>query len=83
MAKLEQTLGNVEDVFLSSRNEVEVRNDQETQQNQDDIDAVQNVNIQNANLEQELQVMYLHTTTMATGNGTIEETNSTNPAYQA
>ena len=82
-AKLEQTLGNVEEVFLSSRNEVKVRNDQETQQNQDYIIAVQNVNIQNANLEQELQDTDLHTTTMATGNGTIEETNSTNPAYQA
>ena len=81
-AKLEQTLGNVEEVFLSSRNEVEVRNDQETQQNQDDINAVQNVNIQNANLEQELQDTDLHTATMATGNGTIGETNSTHPAYQ-
>ena len=83
VAKLEQTLGNVEEVFLSSRNEVEVRNDQETQQNQDDIIAVQNVNIQNANLEQELQDTDLHTTTMATGNGTVEETNSTTSAYQA
>ncbi|XP_068671379.1 uncharacterized protein [Montipora foliosa] len=81
-AKLEQTLGNVEEVSLSCRNEVEVRNDQETQQNQDDINAVQNVNIQNANLEQELQDTHLHTTTMGTGNGTIEDINSTNPAYQ-
>jgi len=49
VAKLEQTLGNVEEVFLSSRNEGEVRNDQETQESQDDINSVQNVNIQNAN----------------------------------
>ena len=79
-AKLEQTLGNVEEVFLSSRNEGEVRNDQETQQSQDDINAVQNVNIQNANLEQELQDIDLHTTTR---NRTREEIDSTNPAYQA
>ena len=45
-AKLEQTLGNVEEVFPSSRNEGEVRIDKETQQNQDNINAVQNVNIQ-------------------------------------
>ena len=34
-------------------------------------------------MEQELQDMDLHTTTMATGNGPIEEVNSTSPAYQA
>ena len=61
-AKLEQTLGNVQEAFLSSRNQGEVRNDKKTQQNQDDINAVQNVNIQKPNVGQKIQDTGLHTT---------------------
>ena len=74
-----QTLRTVEEVFLSRRNEGEVRNDKKTQQNQDDINAVQNVNMQNPNVEQEIQDTDLDTTAK---NGIIEVVNSTNPAYQ-